>query len=86
MRRFSIDFRTIHLDDAVAKRGAPNIDSACTGTVMRDYLRGPDLSRRPEEVVAPYDDGTEPVGDLIYVPKNLSAESRLLKGSARTCS
>ena len=77
MTRFSIDFRTIHLDDAVAKRGAPNIDSACTGTVMRDYLRGTDLSRMPEEVVALYDDGTEAVGDLVYVPKNLSAEKGL---------
>ena len=33
--RFSIDFRTVHLNDVVAKRGALNIDSACTGTVMR---------------------------------------------------
>ena len=77
MTRFSIDFRTIHLDDAVAKRGAPNIDSACTGTVMRDYLRGTDLSRIPQEVVALYDDGTEAVGDLVYVPKNLSGEKGL---------
>ena len=74
MRRFSIDFRTIHLDDAVAKRGAPNIDSACTGTVMRDYLRGTDLSRIPQEVVALYDDGTEGDGELLYEPENLSAE------------
>ena len=72
--RFSIDFRTVHLDDAVAKRGAPNIDSACTGTVMRDYLRGTDLSRIPQEVVALYDDGTEGDGELLYEPENLSAE------------
>jgi hypothetical protein len=67
--RFSIDFRTIHLDDAAAKRGAPNIDSACTGTVMRDYLRGTDFSRVPEEVVSLYDDGTEIRGDVIYTPR-----------------
>jgi hypothetical protein len=72
--RFSIDFRTVHLDDAVAKRGAPNIDSACTGTVMRDYLRGTDLSRMPQEVVALYDDGTESDGELLYVPKVLTPE------------
>src|SRR4051812_20052426 len=42
--RFSIDFRTIHLDDAAAQVGAPNLDSECTGTTMRDYLRGTDLS------------------------------------------
>jgi hypothetical protein len=64
--RFSIDFRTIHLDDVVAKRGAPNIDAACTGTSLRDFLRGSDLSRIPESVVALYNDGTEGAGDLIY--------------------
>jgi hypothetical protein len=74
--RFSIDFRTVHLDDAAEKRGAPNIDSACTGTVMRDYLRCTDLSRIPEEVIALYDDGTEIDGELVYVPKTRGAESR----------
>jgi hypothetical protein len=68
--RFSIDYRAVHLDDAVAKRGAPNIDSACTGTVMRDFLRGTDLSQLPEETVALYDDGTAVNGELIYVPKS----------------
>ncbi len=48
--RFSIDFRTVHLDDVVARRGAANVDSACTGTTMRDYLRGTDLSHIPEEL------------------------------------
>jgi hypothetical protein len=72
--RFSIDFRTVHLDDAVEKRGAPNIDSACTGTVMRDYLRGTDLSRMPQELIALYDDGTEGDGELLYVPEDLTAE------------
>jgi len=67
--RFSIDFRTVHLDDAVVKRGAPNLDSACTGTVMRDFLGCSDLSRMPEEVIALYDNGPETNGDLVYVPK-----------------
>jgi hypothetical protein len=66
--RFSIDYRAVHLDDAVAKRGAPNIDSACEGTVMRDFLRGTDLSRLPEEIVALYDSGTAVNGELLYVP------------------
>jgi hypothetical protein len=73
--RFSIDVRTVHLDDAARRRGAPNIDLACTGTVLRDYLRCTDLSRIPEEVIALYDDGTETSGELIYVPQTLSAES-----------
>lgn len=53
--RFSIDFRTIHTGDALARRGAPNIDSDCTGTCMGDYLRGTDLAHVPENVFAMYD-------------------------------
>jgi len=53
--RFSIDFRTVHIDDVRAKKGAPNIDSACTGTTLRDYLRGTDLQYIPEDVVLEYD-------------------------------
>ncbi|MEH2289738.1 hypothetical protein [Nostoc sp.] len=41
--RFSIDFRTVHFDDVIAKKGAPNIDSACTGTSLGDFLRGTDF-------------------------------------------
>jgi hypothetical protein len=52
--RFSIDFRTVHLDDLSAKRGAPNVDSHCTGATMGDYLRGADLSHVPEEIIAQY--------------------------------
>ena len=54
--RYSIDFRTVHLDDVWARVGAPNVDSACTGTTMRDYLRGTDLTHVPNEAVALYDD------------------------------
>lgn len=50
--RFSIDFRTVHLDDVIAKRGAPNLDSHCTGTTMGDYLRGTDLAHVPDEIIA----------------------------------
>jgi len=56
LTRYSIDFRTVHLDDVWGRIGAPNVDSACTGTTMRDYLRGADLSHIPEEAVALYDD------------------------------
>jgi hypothetical protein len=54
--RYSIDFRTVHMDEVLARGGAPNIDSACTGTTMRDYLRGSDLSHIPEEVIYLYDE------------------------------
>lgn len=66
--RFSIDFRTVHIGDVVAKAGAPNIDSECTGTTMRDYLRGTDLARIPDDVVALYDDGTPVDGEFVYQP------------------
>jgi hypothetical protein len=56
--RYSIDFRTVHLDDVWARTGAHNIDSECTGTTMRDYLRGADLAHLPEEAVSIYNDGT----------------------------
>ena len=68
--RFSIDFRTVHLDDVKSKQGAHNIDSECTGTNLRDFLRGSDLSRLPEELVSLYD--TEPPPEdavLIYETK-----------------
>jgi hypothetical protein len=59
--RFSIDFRTVHLDDVVARRGAPNIDSACTGTTLRDYLRGTDFAHLPEELCLLYDREPQPI-------------------------
>jgi hypothetical protein len=55
--RFSVDFRTVHRADVEAGRGARNVDSRCTGTTMRDYLRVSDLERLPESVIAPYDEG-----------------------------
>jgi hypothetical protein len=57
--RYSIDFRTVHLDDANADGGAPNVDSASTGTTMADYLRCTDLAHLPADVIARYD--TAPV-------------------------
>ena len=74
--RYSIDFRTVHLDDAVAGRGAPNIDSRCTGTTMRDYLRASDFAQLPEEVVALYDDGTAKSERVLYFGDKLAREGR----------
>ena len=34
--RFSIDFRTVNVDNDATKRGAPNLDSACSGTSLKD--------------------------------------------------
>jgi hypothetical protein len=69
--RYSIDFRTVHLDDVLARRGAPNVDSRCTGTTMRDYLRATDLSHLPEDVVKMYDDGTAVEHQTLYFGDSL---------------
>jgi hypothetical protein len=55
--RFSIDFRTVHLADVEAGRGAPNVDSECTGTTMGDYLRCSDLAHVPAGWIHRYDEG-----------------------------
>jgi len=53
--RLSIDFRTVHLGDAQLGKGAPNIDSKCSGTTMGDYLCGADLGHIPQDLVEKYD-------------------------------
>jgi len=69
--RFSVDFRTVHVDEVVAKLGAPNVDSAATGTTLRDFLRGTDLSRFPDDVVTLYDDEPLNDGELLFQPPSL---------------
>ena len=65
--RFSIDFRTVHRGDALARRGAANVDSRSTGSAIRDFLKASDPTQRlPPEVVERYNDGTEAAGALIY--------------------
>ena len=59
--RFSIDFRTVHLDDLAAETGAPNIDSDCTGTTIDDYLGGEEFVQLPEEIRTSYVESTRPV-------------------------
>jgi hypothetical protein len=59
--RYSIDFRTVYLQDVLNRTGAHNIDSACTGTTIGDYLRATDFSHLPPDVMALYLDGTESV-------------------------
>ena len=57
--RFSIDFRTVHIDDVAAKVGAPNVDSVCTGTSLRDFYRVSDLAKLPEELVLPHENARD---------------------------
>jgi hypothetical protein len=52
--RFSIDFRTVSLDDLESGAGAPNVDARCTGTTLGDFLRASDLAPLPDDIIAKY--------------------------------
>jgi hypothetical protein len=73
--RYSIDFRTVHLDDVAARRGAPNVDSRCTGTTLRDYLRASDLQPLPEDLIRLYDDGSAATGKILVFGDRLAKQA-----------
>jgi hypothetical protein len=68
LTRYSIDFRTVHLDDVMINGGARNIDSRPTGTSLRDFLRCVDLVRMPEEIAEALDGGKNEAAVLVYSP------------------
>lgn len=68
LTRYSIDFRTLHYDDVAAQRGAPNIDSAATGTALRDFLRCTDFASLPAEVIGLYEEETPAGAELVFKP------------------
>ena len=70
--RYSIDFRTVHVDDVMTRRGAPNVDSRSSGTTMRDYLRASSLEHLPDEAIRLYDDGTELKNEILYFGDRLA--------------
>lgn len=53
--RFSIDFRTVNIDDLIEGIGAPNVDASCSGTTLGDFMRVSDLQPLPEALVKAYD-------------------------------
>jgi hypothetical protein len=75
MARYSIDFRTVHRDDVSARRGAPNVDSRCTGTTMRDYLRASDFEHLPDDAIRLHDDGTAVTHKVLYFGDRLAAQA-----------
>ena len=50
--RFSMDFRTIHVDDLFKDAGAKNVDCAAKGTTLADFLKATDFSPIPEKYVS----------------------------------
>jgi hypothetical protein len=71
--RFSIDFRTVHIDDVIAQKGAPNIDSEPKGTTLRDFMRASNLVRISDDIIALYDRATPMTGELVFKPPAVSA-------------
>lgn len=49
--RYSVDFRTVDVADLVAGRGAELIDTACSGTSIRDFRRVADDEPFDEDLV-----------------------------------
>jgi hypothetical protein len=66
--RFSIDFRTVDVDDVRAGLGARNLDGRATGSSIRDFVSAGDLSPMPDDVVALLDGGTKSPRNLVSVP------------------
>jgi hypothetical protein len=64
--RFSIDFRIVHVGDLEEGRAAVDVDVACTGSSIRDFVRASDLAPMPGRIVQLFDDGTEEHGVLRY--------------------
>jgi Phytanoyl-CoA dioxygenase (PhyH) len=62
--RFSIDFRTVCLDDLEAGDSAPNVDSDCTSTTLGDFLHVSDLTAHvPAPLIDRYDIRREVTAD-----------------------
>ena len=56
--RFSIDFRTVNIDDLQEGVGAANVDAECTGTTLGDFVRASDLAPLPDEIIEAYKSST----------------------------
>lgn len=51
LTRFSLDFRTVDLDDLQSGKGAHNHDAAATGTTLGDFIKAADLSPLSPEMM-----------------------------------
>lgn len=68
---FSIDFKTIQLDDLLKGNGARNIDTACQDLNLGDFLRASDFEHLPEELTRSIM-ASRPVENGEYSSKDLS--------------
>ena len=72
--RYSVDFRTVDVEDVMTSRGAPSVDSYCTGTAIRDFRNAEDNSPFDEATVTRLY-GTPPPGSMLVfsAPEELPA-------------
>lgn len=66
--RYSIDFRTVNIEDVANDRGAPNIDSYPKGTSLRDFVRCSDFAPMPEDLARRFDPEMALAGELVFKP------------------
>jgi hypothetical protein len=66
LTRYSMDFRTVNIDDIRAQRGAPNVDSAPSGTSLRDFMRIADGERVSEDVCTLYEERPPQSAALVF--------------------
>jgi len=71
--RWSIDFRTINIDDLRARQGANNADSACSGTSIRDFERAADFAAMPESVTLMYENADVSEGVAVFTPESTAS-------------
>jgi len=83
LTRFSIDFRTVSYDDVLSQRGALNVDSSCTGTSLRDFVRGSDMTQLPEDAISLYDDGSAGSGITVFTPEAHDSPGSVSLGHSR---
>jgi hypothetical protein len=74
--RFSIDFRSVNIADVIAQEGAPNIDSHSPTSALRDFMRGTDLARVPEELIKPYEREGLASGELVFQPSSEESDGK----------
>jgi hypothetical protein len=58
-----------------ANAARPTLDSASTGTALRDFLRVADFAPIPEDIVAAYDDGVPEGGVAVFKPELTAASA-----------
>lgn len=57
LTRYSLDLRTVHYDDIVTGRGAPNVDSHSTDALVTAFMRATDFTHFPDDVIRSHQTG-----------------------------